>query len=63
MTDLEGRASAKVTTGLTAIVDGSKGIIKLIMVTPDMSEVKVDTNSLGISLLLLQVILKVEVLN
>ena len=51
MTDLEGRASAKVTTGLTAIVDGSsKGIIKLIMVTPDMSEVKVDTNSLGISL-------------
>ncbi|BBC74789.1 hypothetical protein [Lactococcus cremoris] len=50
-TDLEGRASAKVTTGLTAIVDGSsKGIIKLIMVTPDMSEVKVDTNSLGISL-------------
>lgn len=38
-------------TGLTAIVDGSsKGIIKLITVTPDMGEVKVDTNSLGISL-------------
>ena len=50
-TDLKGRASAKVNTGLTAIVDGSsKGIIKLITVTPDMGEVKVDTNSLGISL-------------
>lgn len=50
-TDAKGRAVAKVSTGLTAIVDGSsKGIVELITVTPGMKEVPIDTDSMGLSL-------------
>ncbi|MCJ7967603.1 MAG: cell surface protein [Lactococcus lactis] len=50
-TDAKGRAVAKVPTGLTAIVDGSsKGIVELIDVTSGMGEVKLDTDSSGLSL-------------
>ena len=46
-TDAKGRTVAKVSTGLTAIVDGSsQGIVKLITVTPGMKEITIDTDSL-----------------
>lgn len=50
-TDDKGRTVAKVSTGLTAIVDGSsKRIVELITVTPGMKEVTIDTDSLGLLL-------------
>lgn len=50
-TDDSGKAIGRVSTGLTAIVDGSsRGIVKLIDVTAGMKEVKVDTDSSGLSL-------------
>lgn len=51
ITNGQGKAVGEVPIGLTAIVDGNSGrLIKLINVVSGMSEVKVDINSLGISL-------------
>lgn len=50
MTNKRGEAEVEVPNGMTAVVDSNRNLLKLLKVTSGMKEIKIDTDSSGLSL-------------